>query len=598
MNPWDSVYEAHTLNRNKSRRDGRPPKADDHDPRRGRSLAGLDDERVRRGSVEDTNKNSASSNALVPPTQANRRYTLLPTPLVHPTNNVTVVVNVFDKEGAKQVLNTLPNIVSSSHPGAASHRLSGVPTIPRTVMSYPIPRYSDRPAYYPRAPSPPWKHNGKRKYECTVPSGSDDAKRRREERIVEVAEDEDEEIPPVQRWHTQANPSGWSPPSREDVSAGEGAWVSPSSARKREPRKHATSEVARRDGEEVEYLYRQAAVHPESADQRVQDWVTTDSSFRARPAPTPVRGSNGMQGYEIPSPPSSERRVASRSARSHRYSGAEALQAESGQRHEAPDVPRSRPVSRTHNCSGDAQDHSEIRRTPERLAADRFRGQESSQQLRHEEHAVALPTPRTSASIRGQACSRSPNFWCLPVRKEGTGNSANRNRPKARLPSVPESQTTPTNEHRAGRNRLASRLPHGRVFCSFCKYCYPNLKHLPDDIGEHLRSGCSEFNQSTGYRSGLEKGWPHADICDWALNRDKTIIVEVFCRNDAGYLAKAIEQKLTPNNIEMKLTSRGAHLCKNKDCACCPDLPLIDDYLKTFVIGEASRSFGLHPVSN
>ncbi|KAI0351426.1 hypothetical protein OH77DRAFT_936792 [Trametes cingulata] len=608
MEHWDSMYQAHRLVRNNARREDRPaePDSGSHGPRHG--LADYDNGRLRRDSDERlvSANHTSSSNALIPANHANRRHVLLPAPLVHPTNNVTVVVNVFDKDGAKQVLNTLPNIVSSSHPGAA--KFSVAPVLSHAAPSYSMPapaavHPSSRPARFSRAPSPPCKHEGKRKYEYVEPS--DTAKRQRAGRIVEVVED------PPQLSPFEMDPSGWRAPSDEGITVGGGVHQSASRATLRQPTKRSESEVARYDEEEVELLCRQATVQPERNDQRVRDNSTADLTSRRRQAPTPMPHDNPEPDVdsELLSPPSSEHDIPLRSAQSRRYLSLDNMHTEGREyreAHTATVASRSRPASRVHGHPGDTRKEQESGRLSANLVVrDRFQADDN--EPRRREPCASLPTPRASVSIHGRSPPRSPYSWVPPVAKEGGGSSTPAGQPSERggepgPQSVLQTQVPPMNDYSKNTQpeRFAHKLPHGRVFC---RYCYPQMQHLrrfPRGSTIHLKTGCPKFKQSPAYRSKVEKGWPHRRIVHWALEHDKAMIVEISCRNDPGYLAQLATEYpgLTPKEVERQLEEQGAKLCKDRDCSCCPDLSFINRYLSGLVTGEPVGHFTLGPVGS
>ncbi|KAJ8496976.1 hypothetical protein ONZ51_g814 [Trametes cubensis] len=119
----------------------------------------------------------------------------VPTP-VTPSNNITVIVNVFDKDNASQVLNVLPDLIhvssSSRHGGSSAMAVTRSSVVPFSTHTTPIISASlpGRPSQYvfPVFSAPPqrtWPRDKKRRGSPGIGSGS---KRRRTE-AIEVSDD-------------------------------------------------------------------------------------------------------------------------------------------------------------------------------------------------------------------------------------------------------------------------------------------------------------------------------------------------------------------------------------------------------------------------
>lgn len=168
---------------------------------------------------------------------------------------MTVIVNVLDKEGAKQVLNFLPDLVKSQSPANNGQRL--LAASPHVVMTPPYP--GGRSAW--RAPPPPpWMHQGKRGYDYDYDyhGAYADSKRRRAE-VVEVTDDDEEpatEETPVHGEDVKNVPPP--PPHVPNSIIPEQAdeWLPSASVKRQASIKRSESETARRQEQEAEMYNR------------------------------------------------------------------------------------------------------------------------------------------------------------------------------------------------------------------------------------------------------------------------------------------------------------------------------------------------------
>ncbi|KAL1950040.1 hypothetical protein VTO73DRAFT_5162 [Trametes versicolor] len=204
-----------------------------------------------------------ASNALVP-RYHHHPQVLLQAPAAQQPVNMTVIVNVLDKEGAKQVLNSLPDLVKSQSSANNGQRL--LAASPHVVMTPPYP--GGRSAW--RAPPPPpWMHQGKRgyDYDYDYQGAYADSKRRRAE-VVEVT-DEDEEPAAGAPVHGEDvkdvapphAPNSMIPPEEADE------WLPSASVKRQTSVKRSGSETARRQEQEAEMYNRR--VHSEPEDDRM-----------------------------------------------------------------------------------------------------------------------------------------------------------------------------------------------------------------------------------------------------------------------------------------------------------------------------------------
>lgn len=166
---------------------------------------------------------------------------------------MTVIVNVLDQEGAKQVLNSLPDLVKSQ--SSANNGQCLLAAGQHVVMTPPY--LEGRPAW--RAPPPPpWMHQGKRgyKHEYDYQGAYADSKRRRAS-VVEVTDDDEEPVPgeaPVHGADVKDVPPPHAPDSMIPDSAGE--WLPSARVKRQTSIKRSESETIRCQEQEAEMYKR------------------------------------------------------------------------------------------------------------------------------------------------------------------------------------------------------------------------------------------------------------------------------------------------------------------------------------------------------
>lgn len=162
---------------------------------------------------------------------------------------MTVIVNVLDKEGAKQVLNSLPDLVKSQSSANNGQRL--LATGPRVIMT---PSYSGVRSAWQVPPPPPWMHQGKRgyDYDYDYQGAYVESKRRRAE-VVEVTDDDEE--PPAEQAPVHGEDVKDVPPPHglnSTIPESAGEWLPSVGVKRQTSIKRSESETARRQEQEVE----------------------------------------------------------------------------------------------------------------------------------------------------------------------------------------------------------------------------------------------------------------------------------------------------------------------------------------------------------
>lgn len=217
------------------------------------------------------------SNALVPASQANRpiAFPIIPTTLASQGNNVTIIVNVFDKDDANQMLNTLPNLVRSST-GSAYPAVAVNSNMPYLMPAPPLRSSTTQEtsdsgscSTSSRSTTAHWADNRKRYADPSAPIAVE--KRRRFE-VIEVVDDAD---PLPEGSYKQEEPEPDGSLRRRFAPDIEDAMMS-MSCLSQPPRvvvKRSESEVARRDEEDIERYLRQGVLGFAHVN---NDWLIAD----------------------------------------------------------------------------------------------------------------------------------------------------------------------------------------------------------------------------------------------------------------------------------------------------------------------------------
>lgn len=169
---------------------------------------------------------------------------------------MTVIVNVLDKEGAKQVLNSLPDLVKSQSSANNGQRL--LATGPHVVMT---PSYSGGRSAWQVPPPPPWMQQGKRgyayDYDYDYQGAYANSKRRRAE-VVEVTDDDEEPAAEEGPVHGEDVKDGPPPPHALNSMIPESGdeWLPSASVKRQTSIKRSESETARRQEQEAKMYNR------------------------------------------------------------------------------------------------------------------------------------------------------------------------------------------------------------------------------------------------------------------------------------------------------------------------------------------------------